>query len=150
MTCLEDCPAGQSVGDAAGISPADAAEKLLRGRGLTIREISHRTGLTWWRVYKLAKRRGIPIRGRWMTDDEKRQAVRLVEFDGLAIKAAAATIGVSEMQVWRLIQSRREQQLRAATESFAPKRLRVAQVCPRHGAVYFAPCVACMAESRRR
>lgn len=126
-----------------------AAERMLRARGHTIGQIARESGLTWWQVYKYARRRGITIRGQWMTDDERRAAIRMVEIEDLTIKGAAECLGVSEAQVWRLIQTRREEQLRRATEDFATRRTKTARTCPHHGQVYFWPCVACAAEGKR-
>ncbi len=125
------------------------AEQLLKARVHTIAQIAKRSGLTWWQVYKYAKRRGITLRGERMTDDERQAAIRMVEVEGETIKGTAICLGVSEMQVWRLIQARREEQLRRATEDFATRRMKNVQTCPRHGRVHFWPCVACAAEARQ-
>jgi hypothetical protein len=127
----------------------EEAERMLIARGHTIGQIAHAAGMSWWQVYKFARRRGITIRGQWMTDDERRAAIRMVEIEDLTIKGAAECLGVSEAQVWRLIQTRREEQLRRATEDFATKRTKRAKTCPRHGPVHFWPCVACAAEARQ-
>lgn len=118
----------------------------MRGGGMSVRQISSRTGVTWWRVYKYARRHGIAL---WtkrppLTTGQQAEAARLVEVDGLTMAAAAQRIGASEMQVWRLLVRRRDEALARAGE-FRPKRLRQGRRCPRHGIVHVWPCVACHA-----
>ena len=121
-------------------------DQLLRRGGLSVRDISRRTSVTWWRVYKYAKRRGIPLYSKRppLTPGQQSEAARLVEIEGLSMSSAAQRIGASEMQVWRVV-SRRRSDAVAQVGEFRPKRIRGGRRCPRHGIVYWWPCVACQA-----
>jgi transposase-like protein len=121
-------------------------ERMLRARRYSVAEVAARFGMTRWQVYAWARKRGLPLRGRWLTAEEKVEIIRLVERQGLPIKRAAAKAGVGRMQAWRLIQNHRDQLLAEATEDLVPKKLAEPRRCPRHGLVRLWPCVACAAE----
>ncbi len=124
-------------------------DRLLRRGGLSVRQIADETGVTWWRIYKYAKRHGIALWSKRLplTLGQQDEAARLVETDGMSMAKAAAILGASEMQVWRVIQRRRAESVSHAGV-FRPIRIREGKRCPRHGLVYYWPCVACQASGQ--
>lgn len=123
-------------------------DRLLRRGGMSVRDISRSTAVSWWRVYKYAKRRGIPLWSKRapLTPGQQAEAARLVEIEGLSMASAAVQIGASEMQVWRVVSRRRAESV-ARVGEFRPIRVRHGKRCPKHGIVYLWPCVACRAAS---
>lgn len=129
--------------------PAADLEDMLRARKWSVQQIAAKVNLSYWQVYGFAVDRKIPIRGRWLSEAEEHEIVRLIEEEGLSQNAAGRKTGAGRMQVSRLMQRRRAAIVSDASEELRPETLREPRRCPSHGMVTLWPCLMCAAEAKR-
>lgn len=128
---------------------AEIMARLRSGDG-RIPEIARELGVSYWTVYEVARRSGLPYIGRHLTAKEKQQIRVLVESDGITGREAAKQIGRAKTTVCRYIAARRQKIVDSVGGSVRPKPTKTPKRCPVHGLVMLWPCVACAATANSR